>query len=327
MSFEHHKALFSLPDDVIYLNNASFSPAFKSVEEAGITTIKRKNRPDLYKASDLFEPVNELKSLFAKIIDVEDVNRVVTAPSVSYGLANVANNIKLKKDDEIIIIEEQFPSNVYIWQDLAKRYDAKLITIEKPQNSQNWNTAILNAITSKTAVIAIGQIHWANGHIFDLKAIRTKTRLHDALLIIDGSQSIGALPFSIKEIKPDALVCAGYKWLFGPYGSAYAYYSSYFDNGTAIEQNWNARLNSEDFKGLTNYQPQHRPLAQCYMAGQNGSLIYVQMQIAALKEVLNINPEQLQEYCNDISREAIEKLNSIGFTSEAKELRASICLE
>ena len=52
-------------------------------------------------------------------------------------------------------------------------------------------------------------------------------------MIIDGSQSVGALPFSIKDIQPDALICAGYKWLFGPYGCAYGYFGPYFDNGKA----------------------------------------------------------------------------------------------
>ena len=322
MKNKHYKDLFNFPNEVIYLNNASFSPNFKSVEIAGIEAVRRKNRPDFYKASDLFDPVTELKNLFAKLIDTNEVNRVVTIPSVSYGLANAANNVILNEGDEIILIEEQFPSNVYIWKDLAEKYKAKIITIKNPKNDLNWNTAILDAITQNTAVVSIGHIHWANGFVFDLKAIRAKTIANNALLIIDGSQSVGAMPFSIKDIQPDALVCAGYKWLFGPYGSAYAYYGSYFDNGNAIEKNWSTRLNSEDFAGLTNYQTQYKPLAQRYSAGQSGSFIYVSMQIAALKEVLKINPVELQDYCYNISNSALEKLKTIGFISAPSHLRA-----
>jgi len=168
----------------------------------------------------------------------------------------------------------------------------------------------------------MGQIHWANGFIFDLKAVRKKTTQHNSLLIIDGSQSIGALPFSIKEIKPDALICAGYKWLFGPYGCAYAYYSDYFDNGNPIEQNWSIRLGSENLTGLTQLETQYKPKALRYAAGESASFIYVKMQIAALKEVLNINPKELQDYCHSISEDALEQLNALGFSSDAKELRA-----
>ena len=268
MASKNLQHLFSFPDDIAYLNTASFSPAFKSVEEAGVKAVQRKSRPDFYNNSDLFLPVEDLRKLFAKVIDAEDYMSVATIPSVSYGMANVANNITLNKGDEIIMVEEQFPSNVYTWRTLAETYDARIITIKQPDIIENWSTNILNAITENTAVVAIPQIHWANGIVFDLKSIRAKTKAHDALLIIDGSQSVGAMPFSVKDIQPDALICAGYKWLFGPYGCAYAYYSDYFNTGKPIEENWINREGSEDFKNLVNYQPNYKPHAHRYNMGE-----------------------------------------------------------
>jgi len=322
MSLANLKDQFDFPDNIIYFNTASFSPAFKSVESAGINAVKAKSRPDHFQSSDLFQPVIELRKLFTKIIDAEDFNRVVAIPSVSYGMANAARNIKLQKGDEILLVEEQFPSNVYIWKALAEKHDAKIKTIKQPETIADWNTNILEAISAKTVVVAIAQIHWANGFIFDLKTIREKTKQHNSLLIIDGSQTIGALPFSIKDIKPDALICAGYKWLFGPYGCAYAYYSDYFDNGTPIEQNWSIRLGSENLAGLTQYQSEYKPKAQRYAAGESASFIYVKMQIAALKEILDINPDDLQNFCHSIAKDALVKLKDLGFHIEDSELRA-----
>ncbi|WP_400079004.1 aminotransferase class V-fold PLP-dependent enzyme [Winogradskyella sp. R77965] len=322
MPLTHLKDQFDFPEDVVYLNTASFSPAFKSVETAGVNAVKAKSRPDYFQSSDLFDPVIELRKLFTKIIDADDYNRVVTIPSVSYGMANAARNISLQKGDEILLVEEQFPSNVYIWKELADKFEAKIITVKQPEHIADWNHKILEAISEKTAVVAIAHIHWANGFIFDLKAIREKTKQHNALLIIDGSQSIGALPFSIKDIQPDALICAGYKWLFGPYGCAYAYYSDYFDHGKPIEENWSIRLGSENLSGLTQYQYEYKPKSQRYAAGESASFIYIKMQMAALKEILSINPQNLQEYCNAITEDALVQLKNIGFRSEAPELRA-----
>ncbi|GGI57638.1 aminotransferase class V-fold PLP-dependent enzyme [Winogradskyella haliclonae] len=322
MSLKQQKHLFNISEDVTYLNTASFSPAFKSVEAAGIGAIRRKSSPELRQASDLFEPVIKLRKLFAQLIDEDDYNRVVTIPSVSYGMANVANNITLKEGDEIVIVEEQFPSNYYIWENLAKQYNAKIVTVNQPDKPKDWNGLILEAITKNTALVAIGHLHWANGIVFDLKALRKKTNEHDALLVIDGSQSIGALPFSIKDIQPDALICAGYKWLFGPYGCAYAYYGSYFDNGKPIEQNWANRLGSENLSGLTEYQSQYKPKASRYAMGESGSFIYVKMQIAALEEILKINKAEFQDYCHSISGDALKSLSEIGFTSDNPEVRA-----
>ncbi|NNF86705.1 MAG: aminotransferase class V-fold PLP-dependent enzyme [Winogradskyella sp.] len=316
MALRSQKHVFNLPDDVTYFNTASLSPSFKSVEAAGIEAVINKSHPYKIPSSDFFDPVTELRKRFAKLIDCNDYQRVVTSPSVSYGMANVANNIKLQKGDEILVIEEQFPSNVYTWRKLAQRYDAKLVTIKKPavktNCGQQWNEAILKAITKNTAVVALGHIHWSNGIIFNLKAIRQKTLKHNALLIVDGSQSIGVMPFSIENLQPDALLCAGYKWLFGPYGCAYAYYGPKFDNGIPIEENWSNRLNSENLVGLTNYQDLYKPLANRYAVGENGSFIYVKMQLAALNEVLKYNPKDIQDYCRSISEKAIHKFREMG---------------
>jgi len=312
---QHQKHLFSIPEEITYLNTAAQSPLFKAVEEAGIEGILQKSHPYKITIDDYFEPVAELKKLFSQLIDVDDYNRIAMIPSASYGLSSIANNIILKPEDEILIIEEQFPSNVYVWQNLADKYNAAIKTVESSKSdfniSKHLNGNILDAINENTAVIAIGHIHWSNGNLFNLKAISKKAKKHNALLIIDGSQSIGALPFSVKEIQPDALVCAGYKWLFGPYGCGYAYFGSYFDNGNPIEENWSNRLDSENFTGLTNYESEYKPLANRYSVGEHGNFIYVKMQIEALKQIIKWTPKSIQEYCKNISEDAVLELQKL----------------
>ncbi|ULC60811.1 aminotransferase class V-fold PLP-dependent enzyme [Flaviramulus sp. BrNp1-15] len=324
MALQNQRHLFSIPENITYLNTAAQSPLFKAVEQAGIDGILQKSHAYKITTADYFEPVTELKKLFAQLIDANDYNRIATMPSASYGLASVANNIKLKPEDNILIIEEQFPSNVYIWQKLANKYDASIKTIKSSSRtniSQQLNKNILSSINENTAVIAIGHIHWSNGNLFDLKAISKKAKKHNALLIIDGSQSIGALPFSVKDIQPDALICAGYKWLFGPYGCAYGYFGEYFDNGTPIEENWSNRLNSENFSGLTNYEPEYKPLANRYSVGEHGNFIYVKMQIEALKQINKWTPKAIQDYCKNISEEAVLELKQLGCKIEDSNYR------
>nr|WP_321245294.1 aminotransferase class V-fold PLP-dependent enzyme [uncultured Psychroserpens sp.] len=320
MLLQNQKQLFDIPEDITYLNIASQSPAFKSIYEAGLKGLKQKSRPYTIFGSDYFEPVVELKKLFAELIDVEDHNRIASIPSVSYGMATVTNNIMLNEGDEILVIDEQFPSNYYSWKNLADRYNATIKTISSIKD-ERWDTSILKAITDKTAVVAMGHIHWSNGNLFDLKAISKKAKQHNALLIIDGSQSIGALPFSVKDIQPDALICAGYKWLFGPYGCAYAYFGEHFDNGKPLEENWSNRLDSENFASLTNYQPEYKPLANRYTVGESGNFIYVKMQIEALKQVIGWTPAGIQDYCRSISYKATQQLIDLGCHIEDSEYR------
>ena len=326
MKLTNQKHLFSFPEEITYLNIASQSPSFKTVEQAGIEGILEKSNPHKITGDHYFEPVKEVKQLFAKLIALEDYNRIANIPSASYGLATAANNITLKKGDEVLLVEEQFPSNYYVWEKLATKFDATIkiasMPTSKENRGENWNEEILNSISDKTAVVTLGNIHWANGTLFHLKAIRKKATAHNALLIIDGSQSVGALPFSVKEIQPDALICAGYKWLFGPYGCGYAYFGSYFDNGNPLEENWSNRLHSENMSGLTSYQPEHKPLANRYSAGEHASFIYMKMQIAALKQVLDWTPNAIQNYCKEITSEAVITLKENGCFIEQDNFRA-----
>jgi selenocysteine lyase/cysteine desulfurase len=64
----------------------------------------------------------------------------------------------------------------------------------------------------------MGHVHWSDGSRFDPAEIGARARAVGAALIIDGTQSVGALPFDVRALFPDALICAGYKWLMGPYG-------------------------------------------------------------------------------------------------------------
>ena len=322
----HKKDKFNLQREVVYLNTAYMSPLLKSVEKIGIEALQQKRKPHTIIPNDFFEPVTNLKKVYATLIDTKEFNRIACIPSVSYGIATVTNNITLNSGDEILVVEDQFPSNFYSWKKLADKYDAVIKIIEKPKSEDKitklWNEDILEAISSKTAVVAMCQVHWADGSLFDLKAIRDRTHQNNALLIIDGTQSVGALPFSIEEIQPDALICAAYKWLLGPYSFGFAYFGSYFDNGSPIEESWSNRKGSENFAGLTIYRDEYKDGANRYCMGETANFISVPMATKAVEQIIEWRPSEIQRYCYDISKEAVNELQKLGFTIEDDNYRS-----
>ena len=313
---KHQKNHFSLPEDVTYLNAAFMAPLLKTSEEAGYNGIRLKSLPYTMTDSTFFKESAILKQRFATLIDAEDYECTAIIPSVSYGIANAANNIDFKEGDEIVVLEEQFPSNIYSWQQIAKEKNLIIKTICPPEGFSNraeqWNMAIIAAINSKTKVVAVPQVLWTDGTLFDLKNIRKKTREYVALLIIDGTQSVGAYPFSIKEIDPDALVCGGYKWLLGPYALGMAYYGDYFHNGTPIEHNWIHRKDSDDFSKLVNYTDEFRPKAGRFSMGESSNFVLTPMFIKALEQLIEWTPTAIQEYCKEITKEAVRELRNLG---------------
>ena len=102
LTSQKHK--FSIDEDIIWLNGSYMSPQLKQVEEAGIAALKRKSTPWTIPAQDFFNEVEEVKKIFARLINVPDPSRVAIIPSVSYGIANVARNIKFEKGDELSLI-------------------------------------------------------------------------------------------------------------------------------------------------------------------------------------------------------------------------------
>ncbi len=321
------KEQFFISDDITYLNGAYMSPSHKSVDAAGIQGVQRKRTPYELSVGDFFKPLEEVRVAFSELINNPEPNRVATIPSVSYGMAIVANNVQIGKGENIVLIGEQFPSNVYVWRELAAKNGADILTVSAPNTKENrgkiWNERLLETINSKTKLVAMSHVHWADGTWFDLEAVREKTRKVGALLVIDGTQSVGALPFDVQAIQPDALICAGYKWLMGPYSLGVAYFGEAFDNGKPIEESWFNRYKSEDFAGLVNYEDRYQVGAWRYQIGESSNFILIPMLLAALKVLNDWRPENIQTYCKEITKRPIATLREMGCWVENTDFRAS----
>lgn len=321
------KHLFSIPDEVSYLNCSYMSPLAEPVEMAGYQAVKRKCMPWEIGVADFFEPVDRLKTKFASLINASEHHRVAIVPSVSYGIAAIAKNIKIQAGQNVVVIDEIFPSNFFSWQRLVDEAHAKLRVVKRPEqvqgNGRAWNLKLLESIDSQTVVVALPHVHWTDGTLFDLVAIRQRCNEVGAALIIDGTQSVGAYPFDVTEIKPDALVCAGYKWLLGAYGLGLAYFGERFDGGVPIEENWINRANSENFENLTKYQSDYKPFAHRYCMGEQSQFITVPMLSAALDLILNWGVENIQAYTKVLANPFIEQLLELGFNIEEPACRSS----
>jgi selenocysteine lyase/cysteine desulfurase len=319
------RAQFTIPPSVTYLNCAYMAPLPKVVEKAGLKALRSKRNPVDITPQGFFSDTEILRAEYARLINVQDPKRIVVIPSVSYGLATVARNLNIKKDQHIIVASEQFPSNYYPWQSLCKETGASIKTVSAPEDFSNrgkrWNEKILEAINTQTRAVAIGNVHWADGTRFDLAAIRKRTKEVGALLIIDGTQSVGALPFDAQKIQPDALICAGYKWLLGPYSIGLAYYGEYFNDGKPIEESWMNRLNSEDFSGLVSYQDNYQPGMLRYEVGEHSNFSLTPMMIKAVEQLNKWKPERIQEYCQSITKDSIAQLKEKGFLIEDEAYR------
>jgi len=143
-----------------------------------------------------------------------------------------------------------------------------------------------------------------------------------AALVVDGTQSVGALPFDVKEVKPDALVVAAYKWLLGPYSVGMGWYGERFDAGVPLEETWIGREASEDFQHLVNYRDGYQPGALRYDVAERSNFALLPMAVASLRLVSQWRPDRIQAYCRELVAGVLAEAAGLGFAVEDEAWRA-----
>jgi len=277
--------LFSIPDNVAYFNCAYTSPLFKIAQTAGNRALVQKTSPWTLSTDFFFRYLNENRALFASLVDAA-AGDIAVIPSVSYGIALAARNIPVESGKTIVVLQDQFPSNIYSWLRTAETNGAEIITVPRPSDG-NWTPAVLEAISNRTAVAALPHCHWTDGTLVDLKQVGEKCRACEAALVVDGTQSLGAMPFAVPEIQPDFLITTAHKWLLGPYSYGFCYVAPRWQQGLPLEENWMNREDSEDFARLVQYRGVYQDGAKRFDAGEASNFILSPIAGAALKQILS----------------------------------------
>jgi selenocysteine lyase/cysteine desulfurase len=277
--------LFDIPEGVTYLNCANMAPQLRMVTAAGIEAVRAKAAPWKLSAPDWFSAAERLRGLAATVIGA-DPDGVALVPAASYGIATAAANLPFAAKQTIVLLDQEFPSNVYAWRELAKRQNGRVVTVVR-QAGENWTEALLRVIDRDTAIVAVPHCHWTDGSTVDLELVGERTHAVGAALVVDASQSLGASHLDLERVKPDFLTAVGYKWLLGPYGLGYLYVAPQWRaSGVPFEQSWLTRAGSEDFARLVEYRDEYRAGARRFDMGEFPQFVLAPMAIAALEQIL-----------------------------------------
>lgn len=268
-------------------------PLMHDVVTAMQSGIAEKVAPWDYKASQFFDDVATARGLAARIFEAP-ADCIAIVPSASYGIQIAANNLPLRADQHVIVLEDQFPSHVYPWQDKAAKTGARVNILPTPDDD-DWTRVVLEAINAKTAIVAVPQTHWSTGVTLDLAAIRDALDDVGGALVLDLTQSLGAQPLHLADCRPDFAVAASYKWLLGPYTMGFLYCDTKWHDGAPLEHNWINRQGSEDFTGLTRYQDRFHDGAVRYDMGEKSNPVLLRGASAAMGQILDWGIKNIAE--------------------------------
>jgi selenocysteine lyase/cysteine desulfurase len=313
LNLTSQRDLFDIPREIAYFNCAYNSPQLNESRKRLLSGVDTKSHPWKRTAESFFADAERIRSLSAGLFG-GDIDGYAIVPAASYGLSTAARAIEphLGPGDYIMVIDEEFPSNVLPWRRVALETGAVMITVATPDHG-SWTKAILEKINKSVKVLAVSTCHWTNGACIDLVAISKACHEVQCILVIDATQTLAAMPLSIEEINPDFLVAAGYKWLLCPYGFGLLYVSEQWRNARPLEESWLARQNAEDFRTLVNYSDIYMPGARRFDVGETCAATILPGAIAALEQITAWGIKHIADSLFEINCRIGAQLEKLGF--------------
>ncbi|NVJ98304.1 MAG: aminotransferase class V-fold PLP-dependent enzyme [Alphaproteobacteria bacterium] len=323
MTLQCQRHLFDMPQETCYLNASYMTPLLLSQMEAGKQALVQGCHPWEIEAQDFFTAPGEVCREGARIMNVSP-DDVAIVPSASYGISTAAKNLPLSSGGMILVMAEEFPSNHYAWQAKAEACGGSVLPVPTPPD-HDWTSAILETMAEKgeqIEIVALANVHWSSGAVLDLVAISKECKRFGAALVLDLSQSLGAMPIDIAAIDPDFMVSAGYKWLLAPYGISLMYAAPRWQQGVPIEEGWITREGSEDFSALVNYQYKFQRGAKRYEMGERANLLLAPVFLAALKQINEWSVPAIYDYVRRLTQRLADLAEGMGYRPIAPEFRS-----
>ncbi|MFV0473102.1 MAG: aminotransferase class V-fold PLP-dependent enzyme [Pikeienuella sp.] len=306
------RALFDIPRDVAYLNTAYMSPLSRKAVAAIDRGARMKARPWDLTIPDFYDAPDQARALFAGLVNAEAAGVALT-PSASYGVETAARNIPLKPSDRIVMLADQFPSHVYPWRRRARETGAEIVAVPIPAG-EAATASVLAAIDERCAVAALPNVLWTTGALVDLAAVRRRCDEVGAALVLDLTQSAGAMVTDFAAIRPDFAAVAAYKWLLGPYATGFLHVAPQWRDGAPMEEGWIGRKDSRNFSGLVAYTDEYEPGALRFDMGERANFALMPGLIAALEMLTEWGPANIEETLAAQAARLSRRLAGLGLT-------------
>jgi len=214
---------FPTANKFVYLNAANVALMYSGAEQIITEWIadvaqNGSNNFDDHAEENVFK---DLHRAAAHLINAT-ADDIAAGSSATELLCSLAWAVSPEKDQNVVSTEIVFPSTVYPWQRVARSTGCEIRLAKEKSNFMHTDD-IIALIDQHTAVVCISHVEYGNGQTFDLQLLAEAAQDHDALLVVDATQSAGSIPIDVQSCPVDALISGAYKWLCGPFGAAFMY--------------------------------------------------------------------------------------------------------
>ncbi|MDX1803832.1 MAG: aminotransferase class V-fold PLP-dependent enzyme [Alcanivorax sp.] len=236
---------FPQQHDLLYLNHAAVAPwprrtalAVQAFAEQNCTLGARDYPAWLHVEQ-------RLRRHLAMLIGGVPVSDIALLKNTSEGLSVIAQGLPWQAGDQVVISDQEFPSNCIPWQALA---DQGVQVIEVNLDGAEPEQDVINALGPRTRLVSLSAVQYGTGLKLDMAPIGAACRQRGILFCVDAIQQLGALPFDALTDQADFVVADGHKWMLGPEGLALFYCRGEVQSQLTLRQHgWHMIANAGDY--------------------------------------------------------------------------------
>lgn len=316
--------------DATYLNFAAHAAIPRVALDAVRASVAAKRRPHIVDDQSFFSVARSVRQSLATLIGASPEDIALTS-GAGAGLATIAYALNWSAGDEVIIAAGDFPAHYTTWKPMEAREGIRVKSTH-PQGQFMRSGDLIEAMTPRTRVISVSHVRFDDGSILDVSSLAAACKGNGTLLVLDVSQSCGAIPMDVRDLGADFVVSAGYKYLLSPWGTGFLWMKP--QNAEMLRPgpyNWLAQ-DVENFARLNYVDPRPARTLSRFDAAEAASVYNFNLTVmeASVKFVLDATPVRIHRHNQALISDLLERLPE-GYRAasprQASERGVSGCFE
>lgn len=208
---------FPVNQHLVWLNNCGVAPPGRQVVE------KMSRFLESYAQRGVCAPEaspgkirSRIKEILSGLLGC-DPSELALIHNTAEGMNAVSRGLSLRSGDEILLLEHEYPSNVYPWLHWKEK-GVSVTTLPAVDTPEAFLEVFERSLGPRTRVAALSAVHWCTGLPLPLKSIGRLCRERGIDLVVDGAQGVGMQPIDLREAQVTCMAFSAWKWLIGPLG-------------------------------------------------------------------------------------------------------------
>jgi cysteine desulfurase/selenocysteine lyase len=294
-------------EDATYLNVAAQAPMPKASHRAVQAAIEWKKNPHHIPDSAYFEVPNRIRASLAKLIGGQP-DEIALTTGASPGMSAVAYGLAWKPGDEILTAQGEFPLQYATWKPMEAR-EGVVLKVVRPRDRFITADDFIAALTPRTRLVSVSHVRFDDASLLDATRLAAACHAQGTLLLLDVSQSVGAIPLDVGKLGADFLVSAGYKWLLSPYGTGFFWAKNeHTEKMRPGPFYWAAAEGAENFSSLSREDLKPVPGSRRWDMAETSHYFNIAAMDASVQFVLQAGPETVQAHNHKLIDFMFERL-------------------